>query len=252
VKLDTMLIAGYVGIFAIMLLGLTLSHGTPQEIWSPPGFIMAFGGAVVGTLAGLSAQELRDSLQALKVAFVIRIYDYERLIADFVGYAGISRKDGLLGLEKVISSVTDPFLTRGIQMAVDGLEPDLVEERLSVELSTMEERHARGRATFDTMATFSPAFGMIGTIMGLVLVLKSLNDPSKIGPTMAVALLSTFYGVFFCYAVFTPLTKKLDRKHRHETLYRQMIVKGIVWLQTGDSPRSIEAKLRAFLREKRG
>jgi chemotaxis protein MotA len=252
VKLDIMLILGYVGMLSIMFIGLTLSHGTPQEIWSGEGFIMAFGGAVVGTLAGLSTQELRDSLGCIKVAFMVKQYDYEKLITDFVNYAGISRKDGLLGLEKVINGITDPFLNRAIQMAIDGVEPDLVEERLAVELSTMEERHIRGRATFDTMATFSPAFGMIGTIMGLVLVLKSLDDPSKIGPKMAVALLSTFYGVLACYSVFTPISKKLERKHRHENLYKMMIVKGIVWLQTGDSPRSIEAKLRAFLREKRG
>lgn len=250
-KLDIMLILGYVGMLTIMFIGLTLSHGTPQEIWSGEGFIMAFGGAVVGTLAGLSVQELKDAIGCMKVAFLVRVYDYDKLITDFVNYAGISRKDGLLGLEKVINSITDPFLSRAIQMAIDGVEPDLVEERLAVELSTMEERHTRGRGTFDTMATFSPAFGMIGTIMGLVLVLKSLDDPSKIGPKMAVALLSTFYGVFACYSVFTPIAKKLERKHKHENLYKMMIVKGIVWLQTGDSPRSIEAKLRAFLREKR-
>lgn len=247
-----MLIVGYVGMLAVMLIGLILSHGTPQEIWSGEGFIMAFGGAVVGTMAGLSFQEVKDSIACLKVAFTVRLFDYEKLITDFVNYAGISRKDGLLGLEKVINTINDPFLSRAIQMAIDGVEPDLVEERLAVELSTMEERHTRGRATYDTMATFSPAFGMIGTIMGLVLVLKALDDPSALGPKMAVALLSTFYGVFACYAVFTPIAKKLERKHKHENLYKMMIVKGIVWLQTGDSPRSIEAKLRAFLREKRG
>lgn len=251
-KLDIMLIVGYVGMLAVMLIGLILSHGTPQEIWSGEGFIMAFGGAVVGTMAGLSFQEVKDSIACLKVAFTVRLFDYEKLITDFVNYAGISRKDGLLGLEKVINTINDPFLSRAIQMAIDGVEPDLVEERLAVELSTMEERHTRGRATYDTMATFSPAFGMIGTIMGLVLVLKALDDPSALGPKMAVALLSTFYGVFACYAVFTPIAKKLERKHKHENLYKMMIVKGIVWLQTGDSPRSIEAKLRAFLREKRG
>jgi len=143
-------------------------------------------------------------------------------------------------------------MSRAVQMAIDGVEPDLVEERLAVEMASMDERHARTRQTYDTLATYSPAFGMIGTIMGLVFVLKSLDDPSQIGPKMGVALLSTFYGVFACYAIFTPISKKLDRKHRHETLYRQMIVKGIIWLQTGDSPRSIEAKLRSFLREKRG
>jgi chemotaxis protein MotA len=133
-------------------------------------------------------------------------------------------------------------------MAIDGVEPDLVEERLTVEVTGMEERHLRTRATFDTMATFAPAFGMIGTIMGLVLVLKGLDNPSRLGPKMGVALLSTFYGVFTCYAIFTPISKKLERKHKHENLYREMIVRGIFWLQTGDSPRTIEAKLRSFLR----
>ncbi len=248
-KLDTMLILGYVLIVAVLFIGV--AHGSPQELWSPEALAVSFGGALVATVAGLSLQELREAAQALRAAFTVAVYDYEKLIADFVAYAGISRKDGLLGLEKVISQINDGFMSRAVQMAIDGVEPDLVEERLAVEMASMEERHTRTRATFDTLATYSPAFGMIGTIMGLVFVLKSLDDPSQIGPKMGVALLSTFYGVFACYAVFTPIAKKLDRKHRHEVLYRQMIVKGIIWLQTGDSPRSIEAKLRSFLREKR-
>ena len=249
-KLDLLLVLGYLLIIGVIFMGV--SQGSAQEIWSPEALVVSFGGAMIATLAGLSMQEIRESLQALRVAFTVSVYDYERLIADFVTYAGISRKDGLLGLEKVINQIPDGFLSRAVQMAIDGVEPDLVEERLAVEMASMDERHARTRATYDTMATYSPAFGMIGTIMGLVFVLKSLDDPSQIGPKMGVALLSTFYGVFACYAIFTPIAKKLDRKHRHEVLYRQMIVKGIIWLQTGDSPRSIEAKLRSFLREKRG
>ena len=249
-KLDTMLVLGYVGIFAVIFTGM--SNGSPREIWSLEALVVAFGGAIIATLASLSVQELKEAVQALRVAFSVITYDYERLIADFVTYAGISRKDGLLGLEKVISQISDGFMSRAVQMAIDGVEPDLVEERLAVEMASMDERHARTRATYDTMATYAPAFGMIGTIMGLVFVLKTLSDPGKLGSRMGVALLSTFYGVFACYAVFTPIAKKLDRKHRHEVLYRQMIVKGIIWLQTGDSPRSIEAKLRSFLREKRG
>lgn len=250
-KPDVLLILGYVGIAAIIFAALTISQGTPQEIWSFEGFLVAFGGALVGTMSALSKEELREAVQALRVAFTVREYEYERLIGDFVAYAGISRRDGLLGLEKVLPDIRDGFLNRAVQMAIDGVEPDTVEERLSVEMATLEERHSRSRATFDSLATMSPAFGMIGTILGLVLVLKSLDDPSQLGPRMSVALLSTFYGVVACYALWTPIVRKLERKHRHEVLYRQMIVKGIVWLQTGDSPRSIEAKLRAFLREKR-
>jgi chemotaxis protein MotA len=249
-KLDILLVLGYLLIVGFVFLGV--AQGSAQEIWSPEALVVSFGGALVATLAGLSMQEIRESLQALRIAFTVSVYDYDRLIADFVNYAAISRKDGLLGLEKVVNQIQDGFMSRAVQMAIDGVEPDLVEERLAVEMASMDERHARTRATYDSMATYSPAFGMIGTILGLVFVLKSLDDPSQIGPKMGVALLSTFYGVFACYAIFTPIAKKLDRKHRHEVLYRQMIVKGIIWLQTGDSPRSIEAKLRSFLREKRG
>jgi len=249
-KPDFLLILGYVGIVGILLVALTLAQGTPEEIWSPEGFLLAFGGALIGTFAALSRAELREAGQALRVAFIVREYDYEQLIADFVAYAGISRRDGLLGLEKVLPGITDGFTGRAVQMAIDGVEPDLVEERLTVEMATLDERHSRSRATFDSLATMSPAFGMIGTILGLVLVLKALDDPAQIGPKMGVALLSTFYGVLFCYAFWTPIVRKLERKHRHEVLYKQMIVKGIVWLQTGDSPRSIEAKLRSFLRER--
>lgn len=248
-KIDILLIVGYVSMFAVILLGLKLSHGTPQEIWSGEGFILAFGGAIAGTIAMLSMQELKDALTAVKVAFTVVEYEYDKLIGDFVRYAEVSRKDGILALEGVSNTVKDGFLKRAMQMAVDGTTPDAMEDRMAVELSTIEERHTRSRGVFDTLATFSPAMGMVGTIMGLVLVLKNLSDPSSLGPKMAVALLSTFYGVFACYAIFTPIAKKLERKHKHELLYKQMIVKGMIWIQSGDSPKIIEGKLRSFLRE---
>src|SRR5213078_1750492 len=115
------------------------AHGSTQELWSPEALVVSFGGAVIATFAGLSMQELREAVQALRIAFTVAVYDYEKLIADFVAYAGISRKDGLLGLEKVISQIGDGFMSRAVQMAIDGVEPDLVEERLVVEMASMDE-----------------------------------------------------------------------------------------------------------------
>lgn len=249
-KVDILLILGYVGILAMILIGLVLAEGSPKEIWSAEGFILAFGGATMGTMAMLSKAELKQVGRSLKIAFTEQKYDYEKLIQNFVNYATISRRDGILALESEASKTDDPFLRRALQMAVDGVDPDLVEDRLSIELASLEERHTRARSIFDTLATFSPAFGMVGTIMGLVLVLKGLDDPKQLGPRMAVALLSTFYGVFACYGVFTPVAKKLERKHKDENLYKQMIAKGIIWVESGDSPRVIESKLSAFLRAK--
>lgn len=248
-KPDFLLVVGYIGILVVVAVGLWLAHGTPGEIWSSEGFVLAFGGATFGTLALLTGADLKMVKGAVRVAFTRSEYDYGKLIQDFGEYATISRKDGILALEMVANKAQSPFLARALRMAVDGVDPDQIEDRLATELASMEERHSRARNIFDNLATFSPAFGMVGTIIGLVLVLSKLDDPKMIGPRMSVALLSTFYGVFACYAVFTPIAKKLERKHKDEILYRHMIVKGISWLQSGDSPRVLVAKLEGFLRE---
>ncbi|MBI2900932.1 MAG: MotA/TolQ/ExbB proton channel family protein [Planctomycetes bacterium] len=249
-KADLLLIGGYIGIALTLMAGLLIAHGTPREIWSAEGFVLAFGGATFATFALLTGADLKMLRGALKTAFTRAEFDYNKLIKDFGEYATISRKDGILALENVANRVDDGFLRRALRMAVDGVDPDQIEDRMATELSSLEERHNRAKSIFDNLATFSPAFGMIGTIMGLVLVLKSLDDPKQIGPKMSVALLSTFYGVFACYAVFTPLAKKLERKHKDENLYRHMVVKGIVWLQSGDSPKVLTSKMEGFLREK--
>lgn len=250
-RLDLVLVFGYAGVLGMILAGLTLSHGSIREIWSAEGFVMAFGGSLAGTMAALSWADIRNIPKILKVAFTVRAYDYDRLINDFSGYAAVSRKEGILALEKVASQVTDPFLQRALQMAVDGVDPEQIHDRLSTEMGSIEERHKRSRAIFDMLSVFSPAFGMIGTIMGLVLVLKSLDDPKQLGPRMSVALLSTFFGVFACYGLYTPLAKKLERKHKDEALYRDIIVKGITAIQSGDSPKVVISKMKVFLQGKK-
>jgi len=164
-----------------------------------------------------------------------------------VKYAEIARRDGILALENVTSKISDPFLISGIQMAVDGTDPDLIETIMSNDLEAVQSRHAEGKALFDNAGKYAPAFGMIGTLIGLVVMLRNMSDPSAIGPAMAVALITTFYGALVANVFALPMAEKLALRSREEILLKQIIIKGVMSIQSGDNPRIVEQKLRTFL-----
>jgi chemotaxis protein MotA len=143
--------------------------------------------------------------------------------------------------------ITDPFMVSGIQMAVDGTDPELIEAIMIGDLEAIEGRHFEGKALFETVGRFAPAFGMIGTLIGLVILLKNMEDPSTIGPAMAIALLTTLYGALVANVVALPLADKLARRSREEMLLKMIIVKGVMSIQSGDNPRIVEQKLKTFL-----
>ena len=161
--------------------------------------------------------------------------------------AEVARRDGILALENATAEIKDPFLVSGIQMAVDGTDPDQIESILLSDLEAVEARHADGKALFDSLGRYTPAFGMIGTLIGLVIMLKNMDDPSKIGPAMAVALLTTLYGALAANLVALPLADKLAIRSRDETAVKMIVIKGVMAIQTGDNPRIVEQKLKTFL-----
>ena len=164
-----------------------------------------------------------------------------------MGYAEVARRDGILALENVAGNIKDPFLVSGIQMAVDGTDPELIESILMSDLDAVEARHAEGKALFDNVGRFAPAFGMIGTLIGLVIMLQNMSDPSAIGPAMAVALLTTMYGAVLANLFALPMAEKLGVRSRKEVLLRMVIIKGVMSIQSGDNPRIVEQKLKTFL-----
>jgi len=164
-----------------------------------------------------------------------------------VDFAGKARKDGILALESHLSEVEDSFLVKGLGLAIDGLEPHAIGDILSTEIEFVEMRHRLGAEIFTTMGTFAPAVGMLGTLIGLVQMLMVMNDPSKIGPPMAVALLTTFYGILLANLLFLPVAGKLRTRSRQEILLKQLILEGIMSIQSGDNPRIVEQKLKAFI-----
>jgi chemotaxis protein MotA len=167
-----------------------------------------------------------------------------------VDFASRARRDGILALEAAIAEVDDPFLTRGIQLAVDGQEPEAIEGILQTEIDKVRSRHKKGVDIMTTMGTFAPALGLIGTLIGLVGMLQNMSDPSSIGPQMAIALLTTFYGAMLANLVFNPLASKLRGRSEDEIEVKELGLQGILSIAAGDNPRVVEQRLHAFLRPK--
>jgi chemotaxis protein MotA len=145
------------------------------------------------------------------------------------------------------ADVDDPFLKKGILMVADGTEEHLVRSVMETEINFMKQRHRQGQGIFKSMGAMSPAFGMIGTLVGLVNMLQNLDDPSSIGPAMAIALLTTFYGAVLANVVFLPIATKLGERSAEDTLYREIIVEGVISILNGDNPRIVSDKLEAYL-----
>ncbi len=233
---------------AALIVGSILMGGSLSAFINIPGLAIVLGGTIAATLV---MQRLAVVLGAVKVALNV-IFDKgtppEDVIKIIVDMAGTVRKDGLLALEKV--KVDDSFLQKGVRMLVDGLSQDDVKSVLRTELIYLKLRHKRGQKVFKFMTATAPAMGMVGTLIGLVQMLQTLSDPSAIGPAMAVALLTTFYGAVLAFIVFGPMAAKLENRTSEESIRLEMIISGVIGIMNGDNPRVIEQRLVSFLEPK--
>ena len=185
-----------------------------------------------------------------KVVFLNKPPNVPELIETLVSLAETARRDGLLALEGRLAEVKNPFIVLGIQMAVDGTQPEVIEEILRTEMDSIATRHMQGKAVMDQAGRFAPAFGMIGTLLGLVMMLGNMDDPSAIGPGMAVALLTTLYGAMISNMFTIPFSEKLNYLNKQELLAMEIALRGIMGIQSGDNPRVIQQKLNTFLHPK--
>ncbi|WP_018962667.1 motility protein A [Coprothermobacter platensis] len=209
--------------------------------------LVTIGGSFGSTLVAVGFERMKNLPKYLMAVFKTKKFDKANTIKLLVDLSNKARREGLLALEDSIEGLDDPFVKRGLQLVVDGVEPESVQNILNLDIDAMQNRHADGKMIFDVWAGFAPSFGMLGTIMGLVQMLKRLDDPSTIGPAMALALITTFYGAVMAYGVFQPMGNTLQRKSDMETDYRQMIVEGILGIQSGENPRLLEERLVSFL-----
>lgn len=205
------------------------------------------GGTIGAVLVTYPLETVLGLMQIVKKTFMTRATEPSELIPQFVDYANRVRREGILSLEAHVKNISDDFLRKALQLTVDGLDPQMIQEILETEIACLEERHLKGAEIMQTFGTLAPGMGMVGTIIGLVLMLKRLNDPSSIGPAMALALLTTFYGAVLANLVFNPMAGKLRARSREEVLIRSMIVEGIMSISRGENPRILEEKLNSYL-----
>jgi chemotaxis protein MotA len=245
--MDLATLIGIVSAFGLVAVAI-LMGGSLSIFVSPQSLMIVVGGTLGTTMINYPLKEVLGAINVVKNAFFSgSIPSTEEVIKTFVDLSSKARREGILALEADVKEVKDEFMKKGLQMSVDGLEPQSIEGIMATEIDYLRGRHQLGAEIFSTMGTFAPALGMIGTLVGLVQMLQSMDDPSSIGPAMAVALLTTFYGSVMANLVCIPIAGKLKARSKEETLIKEMVVEGVLSLTRGENPRILEQKMLAFM-----
>jgi len=244
--MDIATILGVISAFGLVCVAIFIGGGINLFI-NIPALMIVIGGTLGATMINYPLRDVVGVFKIAKNALQTKKISISELITTFIRLSHISRKEGILALENEIKAVRDGFFVKGVQLSIDGLEPEQIRDILETEVEFTISRHQLGAEIFLTMGTFSPALGMIGTLIGLVQMLQTLDDPSKIGPAMAVALLTTFYGSIMANIVCLPIAGKLRTRSKEEVLSKEMTIQGILSLASGDNPRILEQKLKAFM-----
>lgn len=222
-------------------------EGDLALFWSFSSILIVFGGTFAAIMINFSMSQVLSVFPLLKVAFSKKDTDSVAIIDTLVDFAETSRREGLLALEEKAATLNEPFLEKGIQLVVDGTDAELVRSILEIELAFLEERHRLGQRIFEQMGALAPAFGMVGTLIGLIAMLGDLDNPDQIGMGMAVALITTLYGAVASNLIFLPVAGKLRLKSDEEILMKLVMIEGILSIQAGENPRIVEEKLKSFL-----
>jgi chemotaxis protein MotA len=231
----------------LLIVAAIMTKGPIGSFWDTSSFLIVLGGTVTAVMVSYPIDKLKATITLVKKAFGEKSFNLEKTIEQLSHLSYIAKRDGLLALEKTVEDLDEEFMKKGILMVVDGMEPKSIEKILELDVENMIYRHAEGEGVLKTFGKYAPAFGMIGTLVGLILMLQDLNDVATLGPNMGVALITTFYGAFLSNGIFLPLAGKLKFKSDCETQYKIMVVEGILSVQAGETPMMIEEKLRTFL-----
>lgn len=215
-----------------------------------PSIMIVFGGTLASTIVRFPIPTVIGAIAVAKKTIFVKLGAAEEEIKRLVEYCRISRREGLLGLEKEIEKIKDAFVIKAVRLLVDGSDSDTVRSILGTEIDNIRQRHSAGKGILEFAGMMAPAFGMVGTLIGLVDMLKKLDDPSKIGAGMAVALITTFYGVVLANLVCMPLAGRLDTLSKKELFVKEIVMEGVISIQRGDSPMVVEERLKAFLQAK--
>ncbi|MDR2888787.1 MAG: motility protein A [Lachnospiraceae bacterium] len=250
--MDIASIVGLVLCFGFVLLGIATSGGlqTIPDFIDPPSIAITFGGAFACVFAANSIGDFIAGLKSFSLILKVPVLDTRMIIQKIIELSNVARKEGLLSLEEAAADLNDPFLKKGILLIVDGTDPDLVRGIMETELISVEGRHKSKIAFWDSVAAMGPAWGMIGTLVGLVNMLNQMSDPDSIGGSMATALITTLYGSLLANWICAPVAGKLKAQNDSEMMVKEIIIEGLLSIQAGENPRVIEEKLKSFLAPK--
>ncbi len=244
-KLSSTLWGLIVGIGFIV--GSVLVTGQAKSFWNLPSIFITIGGTFSAVVIAFPTQRLKKLGPTIKRAMVKDKFDIREDIAILVNLSETSRKEGLLAMEDKIGEMTeDEFLKKGILLIVDGADQEQLRDFLEGETYFMQQRHQKGAAMLDMIAATAPALGLLGTYVGLIPMLNSLEDPTALGPMMALELVSSFYGAFIAYVVFSPLAKRLKLMNGEEVLRREIVTEGMLSIQQGKNPKMLKEELYAY------
>jgi chemotaxis protein MotA len=232
----------------VALVGGSMLKGAGLSgLWSPAAFVIV----ILGTWAAILLQTpMRTFSRALRIVgwvFFPPAQDPHGLIARMVDWSTTSRKQGLLALEPLVDQESDPFLRRGLQMVVDGVEPDTMRQMLEIEAQAQHHRDISAAKVFEGMGIYAPTLGIIGAVLGLMAVMKNLTDPSKLGHGIAAAFTATIYGIASANLLFLPMASKLKGVVHRQQVERDMLIEGLIAIAEGENPRNIESRLNGFL-----
>lgn len=243
-------IIGFIAGFIFLILTIVLpdfDFSLIQHYVDAASVMIVVGGAFSSLLIGYPIPKVMSALKAAKYAFKPPRSNPVEAIEQIVSLANLARKEGILALEDAASSMGEPFLKKGVMLIVDGTDPELVRNILETEMSYIESRHSEVRGFWDTMAAYAPSWGMVGTVLSLIIMLQNLDDPAAIGPAMALALITTFYGAMVANYIANPISNKLKIFSSEEMLLKEILIEGMLSIQAGENPRIIEEKLKSFL-----
>lgn len=244
--MDLATLIGIVSAFALVLISIMMGSGLGLFLDLHSAMIV-LGGTLGATMIHYPLKDVLGVFKVLKNVFFTQTWSGQALIEKMVDLSTRSRREGMLVLESELRGIDDDFVVKGLQLAIDGMEPQAIQEIMETEIDYLQERHRLGAEILGSMATFFPAMGLIGTLIGLIQMLKTMEDPSTIGPAMALALITTFYGAVGANLICLPMAGKLRKRSQEETLIKEMAISGIIAIANGENPRIVEQKLHSFI-----
>lgn len=245
--MDITTIGGIVLGFTALIVGILTEGGSLGSYVGISAFIIIFGGTIGATVASFPMSVVANVPRLLITAFTNQTYDIPQVIKQLVAFSERARREGILCLESELVNVKDEFLRYGLQLVIDGTDPELVRDTLQTKIAFTGERHHQGAQIFEAAGGYAPTIGIIGTVLGLINVLSNLSDPSELGHSIALAFIATLYGVGSANLIWLPIGTKLKQKHKSEQILKEIMLEGVLCLQSGDNPRIVEQKLKAFL-----